>query len=411
MSKLSEHAIVYVDDETLSLKYFEKAFSEDFHIFTASNALDAWDIVTRHADKIGLLMSDQRMPNQTGVQLLEKVRLSYPNIIRILVTAYSDVESAVAGINSGAIYRYISKPWDVIDLRLTMLRSVEFYGVIKDRDQLLREKLSVMQHIVLSDRAKNLGVLAAGLGCEFRNALPAANEFVNAIPLSTDGGMQQELLQSGIGKRIENLITGASEGIFRIARDMRKLTVSQDCSDAKPEPFEEILRPILHENSSFPDLNLSLEGASEIPPIRAHHPHIIKLFSNLLNCIHSIDPDRETVRLKLREIKGEEGNSAIETTFADDGPSWTVEQKSRLFSPFSDTGQSSENVGLDLAVCYFLVHHYGGHISILGEPGARIKLQLPINPELNEETELAQEQLMSLFRHERFLDHFVKSSG
>lgn len=411
MNKLSEYAIVYVDDETLSLKYFEKGFSEDFHIFTASNALDAWDIVARHSDKIGLVMSDQRMPDQTGVQLLEKVRLSHPKIIRILVTAYSDVESAVAGINDSAIYRYISKPWDVTDLRLTMLRALEFYGVLKERDQLLREKLSVVQQIVLSDRAKNLGVLAVGLECEFRNALRAANQFVDAIPLSAQGDMHHGLLQSGIGKGIENLVTAGSEGIFRIACAMRKLTDAPHGFAANHEPLEEILRPILHEKSCFPSLKLPLDTLSGIPPIRANHAHLVRLFLNLLSCFHSIDPDRKTVQLDVSEIKGKLGNSAIEMTFSDDGPSWTVEQESRLFSPFSTADRPSETAGHDLAVCYFLAHHHGGNISILGKPEARIKLQLPIDPELNEEAKLAPEQLTKLFRHERFLDHFVTSSG
>ncbi|MBM3838091.1 MAG: response regulator [Verrucomicrobia bacterium] len=204
MSKLNPYGILYVDDEAMSLKYFEKQFSADFNVHTASNAAEAWEIVQREQGKIGVVMSDQRMPGQTGVQLLEKVRHHFSEVIRILVTAYSDIDSAVAGINASGIYKYISKPWDVTDLKFTLLRVLEFYGVLKERDQLLREKLSVVQQIVLCDRAKNLGVFAAGLGAHYRHALRAASAFVAAIPSAPPQSAAKEGLARDSAKAIEH---------------------------------------------------------------------------------------------------------------------------------------------------------------------------------------------------------------
>ena len=104
MSKLNEYAIVYVDDEAMSLKYFEKEFSKDFNVLTAASGADGWDLIQKHAGQVGVLMSDQRMPGQTGAAS-RKGAPSFPQIIRILVTAYSDIDSAVAGINDSAIFR------------------------------------------------------------------------------------------------------------------------------------------------------------------------------------------------------------------------------------------------------------------------------------------------------------------
>ncbi|MEI6196190.1 MAG: response regulator, partial [Verrucomicrobiota bacterium] len=117
-------AILYVDDEEKSLKYFTLAFEPCFRIFTATNAEDGFRILEEHADTIGLLLTDQRMPGEKGVQLLERARQLRPRVLRFLVTAYSDVEAAIQAVNSGAIYKFISKPWDIPQLEQTLRRAL-----------------------------------------------------------------------------------------------------------------------------------------------------------------------------------------------------------------------------------------------------------------------------------------------
>src|ERR1043166_6158363 len=95
-------AILYVDDEEKSLKYFARAFEDTFRIFTAPNALDGLKMLQEHGEEIGVLMTDQRMPGEKGVWLLEKCRQMHPRIIRILATAYADMDAAIAAVNTGA---------------------------------------------------------------------------------------------------------------------------------------------------------------------------------------------------------------------------------------------------------------------------------------------------------------------
>src|SRR5215813_11436920 len=151
MSSLYDYkkfAILYVDDEEKSLKYFARAFEDQFRILTASTAQAGLQLLEMHKDEIGLLMTDQRMPGEKGTWLLEKARNLRPRIIRILVTAYSDMDAAVAAVNTGAIYKYISKPWDPPQLEATLKRSLEFFIVQRERDQLLKEKMSVLHNIM-----------------------------------------------------------------------------------------------------------------------------------------------------------------------------------------------------------------------------------------------------------------------
>src|SRR6185295_11521531 len=133
---------LYVDDEEKSLKYFTRAFGEKFSVYTATSAAEGYKVLEAHADEIGVLMTDQRMPGEKGVQLLDKARQLRPQIIRILATAYSDLDAAIDAVNTGAIYKYITKPWDVPTLEVTLRRGLEFFIVQRERDQLLQEKMS-----------------------------------------------------------------------------------------------------------------------------------------------------------------------------------------------------------------------------------------------------------------------------
>src|SRR5262245_17580672 len=175
-------AILYVDDEEMSLKYFQRAFSDQFRILTAPNAQEGLRVLEENKDEIGLLMTDQRMPGEKGVWLLEKARQLRPRIIRILATAYSDMDAAVAAVNTGAIYKYVTKPWDPPQLENTLMRGLEFFMVQRERDQLLREKMSVLHNLMIADRLVSLGLLAAGLSHHIRNSLVAVKTFLDLAP-------------------------------------------------------------------------------------------------------------------------------------------------------------------------------------------------------------------------------------
>ena len=155
-------AILYVDDEEKSLKSFARAFGDQFWIFTAATAQEGRKLLEEHKDEIGLLMTDQRMPGEKGVWLLEQARQMCPGIIRILVTAFSDMDAVIEAVNTGAIYRYVSKPWDPPQLELTLKRALEFFMVQRERDQLLKEKTAVLHQMMVADRVVSLGLLAAG---------------------------------------------------------------------------------------------------------------------------------------------------------------------------------------------------------------------------------------------------------
>lgn len=115
-----QRLILYVDDEEQALKYFDKVFSRHFAILTASSTDQALRLLEERAADVGVIMSDQRMPKRLGIDLLADVRKLYPHIVRILTTAYAELDNAIDAVNQGEIYRYITKPWNIQELKATL---------------------------------------------------------------------------------------------------------------------------------------------------------------------------------------------------------------------------------------------------------------------------------------------------
>jgi len=156
----NEHVILFVDDEAKTRKYFARLFGEKFKVLLAEDGLQGLEVFKEHMDDIALVVTDQRMPNMTGSQLLEKITELKPSCIRILSTAYSDIDAAIDSVNKGGLYQYVTKPWEVSDLEVSLMRAMELYCVQKERDSLLRQKLSSVEMLASSDRVLSIATLA-----------------------------------------------------------------------------------------------------------------------------------------------------------------------------------------------------------------------------------------------------------
>ncbi len=132
---LKDIHILYVDDEQNNLTAFKATFRRDFKIFTAISAAEGVKVLDE--EDIHILITDQRMPVMTGVEFLESILERYPDMIRILLTGYTDIEAVIDAINKGQVYRYITKPWDETELRMTIKNAFEVYNLKKENKELL----------------------------------------------------------------------------------------------------------------------------------------------------------------------------------------------------------------------------------------------------------------------------------
>jgi DNA-binding NtrC family response regulator len=128
------YKIMIVDDEPANLRLLERLFRNDYGVLTAESGAEA--LLLLHEHDVALIITDQRMPDISGIELLKRTAAIRPHMVRIILTGYTDVESLVEAINSGQVYRYVTKPWNNDDLRLTVSRALEHYETNKARHEL-----------------------------------------------------------------------------------------------------------------------------------------------------------------------------------------------------------------------------------------------------------------------------------
>jgi two-component system probable response regulator PhcQ len=380
--------ILYVDDEEKSLKYFTRAFGEEFRVLTALSAEEGFKLLEQHADEIGLLLTDQRMPGQKGVWLLERARHFRPRIGRILVTAFTDTDAMIAAVNSGAISKFITKPWDPPQLELVLRQSLEFFTVQAERDQLLLEKMSVLRNMMIADRIVSLGLLAAGLSHHIRNSLVAVKTFLDLAPskmaeerAGTNGLRDPDFwkdyhqsVQSQIGK-INSLLTDLRSSADSNAATQFADEVSlADAVGTALEMFKEqfVARKIEVENKI----------SASLPLLRADRGKFYRLLELLLKDELAMLPAGSKICLTA-ELQDGGAKPEIVLQISDDGPGLPQEALSVIFDPFAAGGGAPSEYGINLLACFFIVHHHGGKIEAKRLPGHGnlFTVRLPLNPE------------------------------
>ncbi len=143
MSKTKKHPILLVDDEPEILYSLQGLLRREFELYTAESGSQALEILQQHP--IHVIMSDQRMPEMTGVQLMHRVKTEHPEAIRIVFTGYADIRAVVDAINNVGLYRYITKPWDPDELIQVLHQAAARYEEIVERQRLLEEVREYVQ--------------------------------------------------------------------------------------------------------------------------------------------------------------------------------------------------------------------------------------------------------------------------
>lgn len=149
-----EISILYIDDEANNLIAFKANFRRDYKVFTTESVDEALTILREN--KIQIVITDQRMPGKTGIEFLQDVIKEFPEPIRILLTGYSDIEVVIDAINKGQVYRYISKPFNDLELKMTIENAMEVYNLRKENKDLLQKLLLANEQLEFMLRQKLL---------------------------------------------------------------------------------------------------------------------------------------------------------------------------------------------------------------------------------------------------------------
>jgi response regulator RpfG family c-di-GMP phosphodiesterase len=133
--------MLVVDDEPDNLDLLYRTFRRDFNVLRAESGIAALEILATEGE-VAVIISDQRMPEMKGTEFLSKTVPQFPDTMRIILTGFTDVEDLVEAINSGQVYKYITKPWDPNELKGVVQRATETYELLKQRTEELRRAQS-----------------------------------------------------------------------------------------------------------------------------------------------------------------------------------------------------------------------------------------------------------------------------
>ena len=406
-----KYAVLYVDDEEMSLTAFSRAFSDRFRILTAPNAQEGLQLLEAHKDEIGLLMTDQRMPGEKGVWLLERARRLRPRIIRVLVTAYADMDAAIAAVNSGAIYKYVSKPWDPPQLEETLKHGLEFFIVQSERDKLLQEKMSVLRNMLIADRIVSLGLLAAGLSHHIRNSLVAVKTFLDLAPVKMNEEKTDvnSLRNPDFWKDYHQNVQSQIEKINGLLKDL--WTASENPSAPFADEivmFDIVTDAVKSLEEQFAARRITIQNRIPVtlPKIRADKPKFQRLFELLLKEELAMLPAGCTIKLSGELV--EQPKPEIVVEIGDNGPGLPKDALRAVFDPFAVQGRVASEYGIHLMACFFIIHHHGGKMEARSVPGfgTTFLLRLPLHPERIEpsgETDFLQKALMNKELWDRLL--------
>jgi two-component system response regulator HupR/HoxA len=143
------HPVVFVDDEPDILKLFRFSYGDEFEVVTAESGASALEVLDK-ADP-SVIVADQRMPSMSGTELLARSMEIRPDAVRIVLTGYTDIAALIEAVNSSRIYRYITKPWEDDEVRLTLKRAIEVFHLARENARLVEELRQANERLELQN--------------------------------------------------------------------------------------------------------------------------------------------------------------------------------------------------------------------------------------------------------------------
>ena len=145
-SQQTTQKLLYIDDEPEALFLFTELFRTDYQVLTAHSGEEGIEILKQNPD-IPVIVTDQRMPEMTGIEFFDRILPDFPYPTRIVLTGYTEVEDIVAAINTGRVYQYVTKPWADAHLQVVIGKAIEHYQLTMENHQLLAEQTSLLENM------------------------------------------------------------------------------------------------------------------------------------------------------------------------------------------------------------------------------------------------------------------------
>lgn len=384
---MAKPCLLVVDDEPDLVQSVKDLLRFEYKVLGATRASEGLRMMA--AENVQIVMSDQRMPEMTGVEFLSNLRTTHPDTVRLLFTAYADLTAVIDAINEGNVYRYIAKPWVPDELRMVLKQALEYHLLHLERKRLLDE---VQQ--------KNLQLELAN--AELRRANDLKHAFIRVASHELRTPLTIVLGLSDLAARSPEMPPSMQRWLQQICQaggrlndrvdQMVKLMLAERFDrplQSRPTDLAALLRGAAQEVATFvplrhQHLELSLPdnlGSVNVEPEKLNDA-VVQLLINAIK----FTPDEGTIALAASR----QADGGVRIEVSDTGIGIDAETRGRIFEPFftradvrrhcSGTFEfDRRGLGLGLAVAKTFVEMHHGQIAVESNPGdgTRFTITLP----------------------------------
>jgi signal transduction histidine kinase len=373
-----------VDDEPEVLRSIHDLLRLEYRVITRGSG-DAGLQALLTEEDVSVIMSDQRMPGMSGVDLLREAKAIRPEVTRLLFTAYADIRAVIDAINQGHVFRYLAKPWDPDELRAVVRQAVEHHDLIVEKNRLVAELQAANARLTEADRLKGA-------------FLQVASHELNT-PVSVILGLI-ELSRISPGEAAPagpwvDRIGASARRLARTVERMLKLVRSGEFGrtlERQPVAVEPLLRRAVEELGPYLELrgqSVSIEVEPGLRHIEVDPEKIADVLINLLANAIKFTPDGGLIRIGASAEAG--APDWVRVSVADEGPGVPAGDQQYLFEPFftgfdtlrhssGDYQFGKRGLGLGLWLVRTFVEMHGGRVEVSTAPGqgATFSFLLPL---------------------------------
>jgi signal transduction histidine kinase len=368
--------LVLVDDESDVLLSVQDLLRLDYQVYTFRQGSEALEFL-RSAPRVHVILSDQRMPGMSGVEVLREAMAIRPETTRLLFTAYSDLHTVVDAINEGNVFRYLAKPYDPDFLSIVVRQAVEHHELIVEKNALVAELQTSNAKLLEANRVKGAFIEVASH--ELNTPLTVVLGMIDLWKMS------QSATASPVERQWVDRIGAAAGRLARTVERMLKLVRNRDFAQSLnvetvelgpiAERVVEELSPYLELRRQKVTTHLDPDlGSIEVDPTK-----IADVLINLLANAVKFTPDCGTIRLEARPQPNSPQEFRVEVT--DEGIGVPQCDQEHLFEPFftgfdtlrhssGDYEFGKRGIGLGLCLVKTFVQLHGGRVEVSSTPGS-----------------------------------------
>jgi signal transduction histidine kinase len=390
--ELTRHLLI-IDDEEEILKALKRQFRRNYVVHTANSAEEGFKVMTENP--IQVIISDQRMPGMQGAEFFGKIKTEFPDAVRLLLTGYADIQAVIAAINDGNIFRYVTKPWDPVELDTIVREAFERYDLIVQNRKLMIDLQAA--NALLEERVRERTTELEAMNSRLTKMIAQRDAFMGMAahdlrtPITIVQGFTDLLLDPRTPpedyKEFVTVIRTTMQDMLSLLNNILDITaIESGRLTLKPSkvPVYDFVERVCRLNRRIAeqkDIQLITDLRPGVPPFTFDPQRIEQVLNNLLSNAFKFSNGGTVVTMRIEQ----KVSGFVEFSVIDQGQGIKADEVDKIFGAFQKgsskpTGDET-STGLGLSICKRIVELHGGEIAAESEwgKGSRFYFTLPLD--------------------------------